>query len=81
MQRFFEKHAFGFDPRDHAQSRLSSAMAIQLNLIALGSERELRIEILWQPGLQPRHLEKLAAIRPWRQLVEGRFWRKRTFAS
>src|SRR5258708_3053714 len=36
-------------------------MAIQLNLIALGSERELRIEILWHPGLQPRHLGTLAA--------------------
>jgi hypothetical protein len=34
VQQFFEKHAFGFDPRDHAQPRLSSAIAIRLDLIA-----------------------------------------------
>jgi hypothetical protein len=38
VYRLSERHAFGFDPRDDAQSRPSGAMAIQLDLIALEGE-------------------------------------------
>jgi hypothetical protein len=35
VQQFSEKHALGFDPRDHAPSRIQGAMAIQPDPIAL----------------------------------------------
>jgi hypothetical protein len=51
VQRFSEMHAFGFDPRDHAQSRLSSAMVIQLDLIApiRGCDRK---SLIWRMSME-----------------------------